>query len=811
MKKSIAILASLMAAGSVMAAPLSPAEALARLSADGPKRVAANQFIATPVFTVKCKNMNPAVYVFAQKGGEGYSIISADDNAFPLLGYSHKGVFDASDMPAAMTWWLDEYARQIEWANQQGITSAATNKAPADWVAISPLCATTWNQDAPYNNDCPVPSGSTKHTYTGCVATSMAQAMKYFNYPQQGHGTISYQPAKLGQTISMTLDGQVFDWNNMLNNYQTGAYNDTEAAAVALLMKACGFSVNMNYGLDASGAQGSSIGAAMRKYFDYDGDCHSEYRLFYSMDEWTKKVYNNLRNIGPVIINGRDLDENAGHSFICDGYDGKGYFHFNWGWGGMSDGYFSFDALNPDAMGIGGYGGGFNYNQNAIFGIQPNKGQTLSVVPNMSMFGNANPSLSGTTLNVGAADYSTGGFWNYTDDVVAGVFGLKYESVDNPTAQSVVTSATLGAFSSVNLNSMTGYTASRVRGTLPSLSNGEYKVTVMFKPNGYDEWQEIQVPWGYNNFFYLTKTNSGSTVKKVANARFSIDKAEVLSEPYDGFRLKMKLTLTNNSDMELTQSVCARLMSGSTVAQKGGNYLVTVPAGETVEQEFITAFTKTAGVSFTSPTTYTLNFVDPDTGNSYGNFGTVTMTTGPKTTTISLSKLAIKNSTREVYEFNGRNIWAYPVEDFSDFDVEFNFKVPYGYFTGLVKLSVFGTDPDDINTQIPIPALDEIFAENVFMAAKETSENVIKLSFPEAEEGVLYQLKATYVQTSTWKNLGAVTYFYKSSGSGVDDLITNDCDTPVEFYNLQGVKIAIPESGQLYIRKQGGKTEKVIF
>ena len=30
----------------------------------------------------------------------------------------------------------------------------------------------------------------------------------------------------------------------------------------------------------------------------------------------------------------------GGHAFVCDGYDGKGYYHINWGWGGDSDAYF---------------------------------------------------------------------------------------------------------------------------------------------------------------------------------------------------------------------------------------------------------------------------------------------------------------------------------------------------------------------------------------------------------------------------------------------------------------------------------------
>lgn len=46
--------------------------------------------------------------------------------------------------------------------------------------------------------------------------------------------------------------------------------------------------------------------------------------------------------------------------------------------------------------------------------------------------------------------------------------------------------------------------------------------------------------------------------------------------------------------------------------------------------------------------------------------------------------------------------------------------------------------------------------------------------------------------------------------SGVEDVIANDSNAPVKYYNLQGVEVANPQSG-LYIRVQGDKATKVIL
>ena len=295
-----------------------------------------------------------AVYVFNHGEGDGFLVLPADDCAPAVLGYSDSGsiVSDEAQMPDGLRYWLGTLADQIAWRNRNGnnqgfLFNGKTNgskhvhadrqepgidKVRTDREPIAPLCATRWNQGAPYYNRCPIQNK--ERCYTGCVATAMAQAMKYHNWPETGEGSNSY--GWNNYNLSMNFAETTFEWGKMLDNYTEGNYSDDEAYAVATLMRACGISVNMGYSPSGSGALSSAIAGALGSYFKYDKSVRYEKRDFYSLNDWEDMIYNSLKNYGPVIYNGQSYE--GGHSFICDGYDKDGYFHFNWGWGGMSDG-----------------------------------------------------------------------------------------------------------------------------------------------------------------------------------------------------------------------------------------------------------------------------------------------------------------------------------------------------------------------------------------------------------------------------------------------------------------------------------------
>lgn len=362
-------------AGIAVAAPLTPQEALLR-AVDGQTAVgqmrrsapaAQPQFVAV----INDAEGNPAIYHYTYSGTEGFMLLPADDAVTPVLGYSETNRFaPLSELSPSMQSWLDYYAGQISDARTLGLPKY---KAPAtragEKAAIGPLLTTSWNQTAPYNNMCPAVGG--RNSVTGCVATAMAQVMKYWEYPTQGQGSINYTTS--AGNLSMDFSATTFDWANMRDSYG-GSYSATAARAVATLMKACGYSVQMDYSPWESGAYSKDIPSALIKYFGYDQGVRKQDRsAISSQSAWDDLVYDELLKTGPVIYDGRS--SSGGHCFVCDGYDGNGLFHINWGWGGLSDGYFELNELTPGEIGTGGHYGGYNINQDVILGIMPPVGR----------------------------------------------------------------------------------------------------------------------------------------------------------------------------------------------------------------------------------------------------------------------------------------------------------------------------------------------------------------------------------------------------------------------------------------------------
>ena len=315
------------------------------------------------------------VYVFTTDNS--FVLMAADDCVQPILGYSLTSRFDIENMPANKRAWIQGYSDAIQYAIEYQTRASA--EVARQWrdlaegnlnmgratTVVAPLIQTQWDQDWPYNNLCP------DGTVTGCVATAMAQMMKYWNYPPTGIGMHSYEWS--GQTLSADFGSTIYDWDNMLNSYSS---NSTEAQqnAVATLMFHCGVSVDMNYGpgwAGGSGAFAESIAGALINYFNYSPDTQLVYRASYSSNDWTNMIKAELDQNRPIVYCGSG--SGGGHAFVCDGYNSSNYFHFNWGWSGFCDEYYSLNDLSPGPGGIGsGSVGEFNDSQNAVFYAQPN-------------------------------------------------------------------------------------------------------------------------------------------------------------------------------------------------------------------------------------------------------------------------------------------------------------------------------------------------------------------------------------------------------------------------------------------------------
>ena len=300
-----------------------------------------------------------ACYVFGFTSGEGFVVAAADDRLPAVLGYSECALPADATMPQNMRSWLLTYDKELKWLNEHGqptlIAETATESEKVRRL-IKPMIATSWGQEAPYNNKVPK-----EGCPTGCVATAMAQIMYYHQWPQQATTAIpKYYMA------SAPLEPVVFDWTSMLGSY-AGSYSTQSGDAVATLMRYAGQAVRMNYGKDGSGAYAEAVAYALATYFDYDAGMRFVQQAQYSKKEWEDLIYNELSQGRPVFYAGADAWE-GGHAFVCDGYSHDGYFHFNWGWDGLYDGYFLLSSMSPLFF----YN--FGYSHNAVIGIQPDKG-----------------------------------------------------------------------------------------------------------------------------------------------------------------------------------------------------------------------------------------------------------------------------------------------------------------------------------------------------------------------------------------------------------------------------------------------------
>ncbi len=313
----------------------------------------------------------PSYYVFNAGNDRGFVIVAGDDVVDSILGYCDNGSFCADSIPENVEWWLSNMETEIRWMQDHQPNDARPHRAPKP--AISPLLTTKWDQGKPYNLLCP------GNSYTGCVATAMAQVMNYHQWPDttltEVPGTTAY-----GDTID-TLPIIGFDWKAMRNTYRG---NDSDGMAVAELMLYAGCSVSMSYSTSGSGAYSENVPHALVHYFGYDSGLKLEYRSNYSIAEWDDMMYNELANNRPVYYSGASMS--VGHAFVCDGYDGHGLFHINWGWSGRFDGHFKLSVLNPNSNSGAGSGStpdGYANQQCALFGVQKPTGEEPVAPPSL--------------------------------------------------------------------------------------------------------------------------------------------------------------------------------------------------------------------------------------------------------------------------------------------------------------------------------------------------------------------------------------------------------------------------------------------
>jgi hypothetical protein len=308
-------------------------------------------------------------YVFTFSG-QGFIIISAEDVLPPVLGYSFSSSYCDKDQPDSYRNFMQTYADEIlfirqnniqqtpeikdMWDHYQAANFAAQSKSGGS-KSLDPLIPSRWNQSYPYNYYCPEDAGgSGGHVYAGCVATAMSQVMYYWRYPLQGTGSHSYYYPPYGN-LSANFGETTYEWEGMQNSI-----DHDNIGPIALLQYHCGIAVDMMYGPNGSGAYSDDVPPALKNYFNYSTDCYFSNKSSHSNSEWVSMLTDNLDNHWPLYYSG--YSSSGGHAFVCDGYQDD-YFHFNFGWSGQSDGYYSLTNV-----------GGFSSGQGAIFDCYPGTG-----------------------------------------------------------------------------------------------------------------------------------------------------------------------------------------------------------------------------------------------------------------------------------------------------------------------------------------------------------------------------------------------------------------------------------------------------
>ena len=308
----------------------------------------------------------------------GFLLISADDAAIPVLGYSTTDDLPLNDIAPATRQWLNDYQNQILQIRQKGLSATedittmwralATDTKATRSTVVNPLITAKWNQSQYYNDLCPAdsdsPYGYGGHVPCGCVALAMAMVIHYYRYPATGQGSHSYH-SNYGYH-SVNFSQQTYNYNVM--PYYLSKKNNE----VAKLIYHCGIAVDMNYAPNGSGAQTESSKNALKSYYKYANDISNASRNgswgpwgggSYTDEQWIGLLKGNLDQNYPIIYSGTDQSV-GGHAFLCDGYDDADLFHFNWGWGGSGNGFFSINNLNSG-------NGTYNLGHSIVYNIHP--------------------------------------------------------------------------------------------------------------------------------------------------------------------------------------------------------------------------------------------------------------------------------------------------------------------------------------------------------------------------------------------------------------------------------------------------------
>lgn len=571
-------------------------------------------------------------YVFNTDGSSGYVVVAADDKVTPILGYSNESQFDFSNIAPALHKWLEGYKDQIRDAVLYDIqpTEDITTKwesfrngtyeqsAERGTNAVNPLVQTKWGQSPYYNAECPYDNTQGQRAVTGCVATAMAQIMKFWNYPATGIGFHSYQSNSYG-TLSANFAGTTYQWSSMPNSV------NSNNSAVAKIMYHCGVSVDMNYSTTASGAWVISSDGAVcaensyKTYFGYNPNTIQGLRKAnYSETSWLNLIKNELNNSRPVQYAG--FGGGAGHTWVCDGYDQNDFLHMNWGWSGQADAYYFVNNLVPTSIGTGGGLGSYNSGQQAVIGIQPYTPPAAVLDLYTSITVTPNPIYFNTSFTVNADVINNGGS-PYNGEYCAALFNSSGTFVKY-----------IGYILGTNGNALqagyhytNGITFSDTN-TVSALVSGTYYVGIFYRATGSTQW------------------------KMAGSGSYTNPKQVTVNGPVNNLKLYSSITTSPSSALVQGQSatVTVDLLNMNASAFYGQYQAFLLDLEGKVVQQVIGSYTESQGLP------YNTHYLAP-----HINFTTSAITAPPGTYLLAIGAKPNGSST---FYYCGGDLYTNPIQ-----------------------------------------------------------------------------------------------------------------------------------------------------
>lgn len=782
MKNSLLTLSLIcLCAGASQGVTLTPEEALSRVLGAGHPAMHKAAAEKPQLNFTQYEDGNAMVYMFSRGENGGFYAVSADDSSLPLLGYGDTGTLPASaaELPDGMRYWLETLAEQVAYNASNGLSYSAAPRSQKENLGF--LLKTQWNQDTPYNNLCPA-VGSNR-CMTGCVATAMAQVLKHYNYPPKVQASHSY--TWNNQTLSID-ENVTFDWANMLDKY-SGSETTAQNTAVATLMRACGVSVDMDYGTGSSGAVTSNALEAFINTFGYDQGARWYEHTYFTSTEWEDLIYNNLHDFGPVLFSGRN--SSGGHAFVCDGYN-YGLYHFNWGWGGMSDGYFVLTALDPGAQGIGGSTAGYNLNQGILCNV---KIEHTSDSPYIWLGARDNQNFSVTVNDSGTSvrlscQFSMENKSHVT--IASGTVGISIIPGDgsDPTFVPAV------SFSDLKPN----YGWTSIGGTVTlhaDLPDGTYTIVPAWRDaNG--NVDKILYPTNCVRSFILVKNSEGVTVSANQPASITATDFTLDSDLYKGSDFKNLATITNTSNtQEFRGILTVGLEKNGEKVAIGNNAMVTIAAGETKDWEYISSlryFSVNGTAQVPAAGEYEMYLYQVD-GDTY------TPLAGPLTVTLH-DAVNASLSINDLTIASGQNFW--------DMTATATVKCTSGYYAGTLTLYIFPSGGG-----YSLGAFDsEFFA----IQAPGLSTNSMDLAPAVGETQVTWQIPfmsgaadtryfAEVRYNNSWISNQAVFTTGKEIYTGIEEVETSAQDVvDTEYFTMTGISLGSerPQKGIYVVREK---------